>query len=384
MKWLKQISGFVKSRHDCEVSTYFSQLTQCVHERQSMQIAFLRRECLRIITVIGWLALFFVGLPPNSIWLSLDMWHTFQHSPVFYLTTSAVAFDGWHYQWLLYFVNHTPITWAIRDILLKSRFHAVFLTSYWYKQWHVTTYLHRYSTQYWLIMFLFRVLTGFLLSLISLLVVRFVRNRWNQGDSMSSLCFQTFLLSLSTYHYVRIIQTYLETTGLISHLALVSGRIIHVLLWQSKQWLKPMPYFYWIRLTRLISHTMRYVSQANQCYGVAMFSFLVVNMPANCYMVTLLLTGRVSPPISQYCIIIVAEQIFGIVGVHSVAAILNYHLTQPTKPLYGLILRARRPIRVRLLLRLAFHLEVFHSRQTHGFSYGRYGRISSLSLVKVK
>ena len=127
------------------------------------------------------------------------------------------------------------------------------------------------------------------------------------------------------------------------------------------------------------------VSKANKYVARAFMPLLAVNCPSNALLTITLLTsqaGRLDLVVQLLTIMVLFEQFLCIFLVHSLLANLNDRLKSIAKKFIPLMYSQKgKGNRKTRLLNYLF-LSKFHTSKAYGFTYYKFGRISSFNFVK--
>lgn len=134
--------------------------------------------------------------------------------------------------------------------------------------------------------------------------------------------------------------------------------------------------FYRANLARLV----RLFAECSSHYGAMIVWFVVVNTPTNAYLVNLLLFDSVGTSTALVLCAVIFAQLTGLFLVHYSAATYATRFHKAAPVFLGANLGR---LRTRHRLRLAALIEVVHTSNSYGVTYGKYGQISMLSLLKV-
>ena len=153
------------------------------------------------------------------------------------------------------------------------------------------------------------------------------------------------------------------------------------------------------RFLRHIDQLQRLLADASRVYGLAWFAFVLVNVPISSVLLMLLAMGKLRRQILLLAAILVGAQFLAINCISTASAVLSSRLHRPVRCLLGLLccrnsgeisLDRRRMMRISSLvalsvrLRLALHIQLFHTSNRLALSYGRYGKITFQSVGKVR
>lgn len=400
VKWLEQ-------HHKNELSAYFYGVDQCQWQRVWRKFFFDSHNRINCLCLLYWFALIWLQLSPTFTVFYLAFWRFPPVKRVPELTLISVALLNLYYQHLIYYANDTTVSHIIKKLLLEGRY-TDFIPPYRYtKNRHVLSYFKWFAQLYWSLVIVLRLFSGsyrILLQYVSAnilfiftdifvgsLFLNVVKFTWSHLPSslelnkLLQLAIKSSFLLMCIATMAYIIHHFVQVGLLLSHLAIVTLRILHVQIWQSKQLLaRHSSVLRLQRFTRFNKQILLQILQANSCYGSALLAFLVVFTPINCYLLILVVTGRALPPVNYFYTFNAFLHFFVIVGIHVVSANFNFYFLQSNLQFYSCMVQnaSFTPIRASLKLSLYFH--AFHTQNRYGFSYKYFGRISKFSFVKVE
>ena len=125
------------------------------------------------------------------------------------------------------------------------------------------------------------------------------------------------------------------------------------------------------------------LKDVNRLYGPALFVFILFGMPTNAKMVISLLTQRLSPQNKLIIIILALFQLSVIFVIHFFSALITVKLHQPAKTFFKISFASKRIKSIKMKLKLCRYIEQFCSNNTYSVTYGKYGKISYVSIGKV-
>lgn len=130
--------------------------------------------------------------------------------------------------------------------------------------------------------------------------------------------------------------------------------------------------------------TLQSVLLSNRTYGVLLLIFLLTNCPMNVWMIMWLLFGQWSGMDVFFVVTLTAGQVFGMFGLHLLMTLYSSAIHWPGRLLIRQSVQKQCMVGdLRARLCLAYCIEVVHTRNRYGFTYGKFGLVTLSTFAKV-
>lgn len=125
--------------------------------------------------------------------------------------------------------------------------------------------------------------------------------------------------------------------------------------------------------------SLRWLSDVNRIYGVAILGYMLINMPLNAILMMMLLMGKLKRSLIMVVVILAATQMLIIFVINLFCAILSRQLHRPAKCILRLSIReseGRLRWLSRVRLKMAFYIERFHTKNEFTVTFGKVAKIN--------
>ena len=139
-------------------------------------------------------------------------------------------------------------------------------------------------------------------------------------------------------------------------------------------------------LSQTIPATIRtylFVFKCNKYFGDTTIVFLLINVPLNCIVLMYLLFIDLNTEMKLFLLVILLEQSVCIFCIHYLFVLHNLRIKNPIKPIIGVVFRHAESIELLSKIRHSLFIQTFHTKNSYGVTYGKFGLISVGTFFKV-
>ncbi|XP_046916958.2 uncharacterized protein LOC124497337 [Dermatophagoides farinae] len=122
---------------------------------------------------------------------------------------------------------------------------------------------------------------------------------------------------------------------------------------------------------------------SGRVYSEALLEFLILNIPVNCYLILITISGTVEGFSNLFIITMITQQLLGLFVFHLMFAICNSKFQDSSILFIKQLIHSHRFMQKRLpiLVKLSNYGQAFHTKNKYGFTYGKLGLITIQEFV---